>query len=112
MGRILRSEAAVAASARTAAAISSEYPLVNDRLVLSVREAADALAVSDDLVYEMVARGALPCLCFGRRKVIPRRAIELVIEVAMDTFDPQLVLANLSIGAHAVSDASASGISA
>lgn len=86
--------------------------LVTDRLVLSVREAADALAVSDDLIYELVARGALPCLCFGRRKVIPRRAIELVIEAAMDRFDPQLVLADLSIGTNTLSNATASGISA
>lgn len=92
--------------------IPSKQSVVNDRLVLSVREAADALGVSDDLIYEMVARGTLPCLCIGRRKVIPRRAIELVLEVAMQTFDPQLVLANLSIGPNAVSGASASGISA
>ncbi len=57
-------------------------------VVLSVAEAADALGVSDDLVYELVARGELPCLHLGRRRVIPRRAIDLVIERAMEGFDP------------------------
>ncbi|HSH60096.1 MAG TPA: helix-turn-helix domain-containing protein [Acidimicrobiales bacterium] len=57
-------------------------------VVLSVAEAADVLGISDDLVYELVARRELPCLRFGRRRVIPRRAIDLVIERAMEGFDP------------------------
>ena len=55
----------------------------NERLVLTVRQAADALGVSDDLVYELTARGEIPCLRLGRRRVIPRRAIELMLEQAM-----------------------------
>ena len=35
-------------------------------LVLSIREVADILGVSDDLVYELVARGEIPCLRLGR----------------------------------------------
>lgn len=69
--------------------------VVAERLVLSVAEAADVLGVSDDLVYELIARRELPCLRFGRRKVIPRRAIELVIEEALEGFDPRLVTAGL-----------------
>lgn len=69
---------------------------MSERLVLSVAEAADALGVSDDLVYELAARGDLPCLRFGRRKVIPRVAIELLIRTSMRDFDPDLVLATLS----------------
>jgi excisionase family DNA binding protein len=61
----------------------------SDAVVLSVAEAADVLGISDDLVYELVARGELPCLHLGRRRVIPRRAIELVIERAMEGFDPR-----------------------
>ncbi len=60
-------------------------------VVLSVAEAADVLGISDDLVYELVARKELPCLRFGRRRVIPRRAIELVIERAMEGFDPGVI---------------------
>ena len=75
---------------------------MGDPLVLSVAEAAVALGVSDDLVYELIARRELPCLRFGRRKVIPRRAIELVIDRAMDDFDPHLVAARLAVEADAM----------
>ncbi len=60
-------------------------------VVLSVAEAADMLGISDDLLYELVARGQLPCLHLGRRRVIPRRAIDLVIERAMEGFDPGVI---------------------
>ena len=48
--------------------------------MLSVREAAVLLGVSDDLVYELTARGELPCLHLGRRRMIPRRAVDLRLE--------------------------------
>jgi len=70
--------------------------MMSDTLVLSVSEAAQALGVSDDLVYSLTERGDLPCLRFGRRKVIPRLAIELLIEKAMDGFDPNAVLMRLA----------------
>lgn len=56
-------------------------------LVLTVREAAEALGVSDDLVYELTARGEIPCLHLGRRRVIPRRAVEVMIERSIEGFD-------------------------
>jgi excisionase family DNA binding protein len=64
-------------------------------LVLSVGQAAEALGVSDDLIYELIARGQLPCLPLGRRKLVPRRAVELLVESAMDNFQPDVVLAVL-----------------
>ena len=64
-------------------------------LVLSIREAAEALGVSDDLVYEMTARGEIPCLHLGRRRVIPRRAVELMIERALEEFDAEAVSKHL-----------------
>ena len=66
------------------------------RLVLSVAETAEALGISDDLVYELMHRGQLPSLTFGRRKVVPRRAIDLVIQAAMNGFDPVDLLSRLS----------------
>ena len=66
------------------------------RLVLSVAEAANALGISDDLVYELTERGELPCLHFGRRKVIPRQAIELVIAQALRNFDPAVLVSTLA----------------
>ena len=63
-----------------------------DKLVLTVQETAEVLGVSDDLVYELTAQGAFPCLHLGRRKVIPRRAVELLIEQCVGSFDPRAVL--------------------
>lgn len=67
-------------------------------LVLSVREAAAALGVSDDLVYEMTARGEIPSLRLGRRRVIPRRVVELMIECALGAFDAEAVSVQLRRG--------------
>ncbi|MEO7443050.1 MAG: excisionase family DNA-binding protein [Acidimicrobiales bacterium] len=61
---------------------------MTDRLTLSVAEAAEALGVSDDLVYELTERGELPCLRVGRRKLIPRRAVEMLVELAIVDFVP------------------------
>ena len=63
-----------------------------ERLIVSVNEAAELLGVSDDLIYELTERGDLPCLRLGRRKVIPRRAIDLLIDRAVERFDPAAVL--------------------
>ncbi len=71
---------------------------MTDSLVLSVAEAAAALGVSDDLIYELTEQGELPCLRFGRRKVIPRRAIELLVESAIADFDPTTVVTSLNAG--------------
>jgi excisionase family DNA binding protein len=49
------------------------------RLVLTVTEAARALGISRALAYELVARGELPALSLGRRRVIPRRALEALV---------------------------------
>lgn len=57
-----------------------ESPLREPPLVLSVAEAAASVCVSDDLVYELLRRGMLPCLQTGSRKVVPRRAMEMLVE--------------------------------
>ncbi|MDQ4134194.1 MAG: helix-turn-helix domain-containing protein [Actinomycetota bacterium] len=59
-------------------------------------ETAQLLGVSDDLVYELVARGELPRVRLGRRKVIPRAAIELVVNEALAGFDTSVVRATLT----------------
>ena len=51
-------------------------------LTLSVTEAAKQLGISRAFAYELVARGELPCLRFGRRVVVPRRALERLVEDA------------------------------
>jgi excisionase family DNA binding protein len=61
---------------------------VGEALFVTVREAAELLGVSDDLVYDLVASGELPSARFGRRVMVPRRALELIVERALDGFDP------------------------
>jgi excisionase family DNA binding protein len=53
---------------------------------------ADILGVSDDLVYELVARGEIPCLRLGRRRLIPRRVVELMVERSIETFEASTVM--------------------
>jgi excisionase family DNA binding protein len=66
-----------------------------ESLIVSIAEAARLLGVSDDLVYELTERGDLPCLRLGRRKVIPRQAIDGIIERAVEGFDASTVSALL-----------------
>ena len=73
------------------------------RLLLSVAEAAEALGVSDDLVYELTERGELPCLRLGRRKLVPRKAIDLVIEHALSGFEPEVLVSRLELSSVATS---------
>lgn len=69
---------------------------MTDCLVPSVAEAAKARGVSADLLYELAGRGDMPCRRFGRRKVIPRRAIELPVESAVADFNGAAVLFGLN----------------
>jgi len=51
----------------------------NDRLVFSVAEAGELLGISRAFAYELVARGELPVIRLGRRRLVPKRALlELV----------------------------------
>ena len=47
---------------------------------MSVTEAARVLGISRAFAYALVARGELPSLRLGRRVVVPRRALEQLIE--------------------------------
>ena len=50
-----------------------------DRLVWSVEEAGQLLGISRAHAYELVARGELPHLRLGRRVVVPKHAIEVLL---------------------------------
>ena len=54
----------------------------SNRLTLTVTEAAELLGISRALAYELAARGELPVLRLGRRIVIPRKALEALVETA------------------------------
>ena len=55
-----------------------------DRLTLTVEEAAGLLGISRTLAYELVTRGELPSLRLGRRLVVPRRALEALLDAPAD----------------------------
>lgn len=54
----------------------------DDRMTLSVADAAKLLGISRAFAYERVACGELPCLRFGRRVVVPREALERLVNAA------------------------------
>ena len=53
----------------------------NDRLTVSVEEAAEILGISRALAYSLVARQELPSLKLGRRVVVPRSALHRMLEL-------------------------------
>lgn len=48
----------------------------NERLVLTIPEAARLLRISRNLAYELAAQGRLPHIRLGRRVLIPREGLE------------------------------------
>lgn len=53
----------------------------NERLTVNVEEAAEILGISRALAYSLVARQELPSLKLGRRVVVPRRALDRLLEL-------------------------------
>ncbi len=56
--------------------------LEQERITLTVEEAAALLGISRAHAYELVRRGELPRLRLGRRVVVPRKALEQLVRVA------------------------------
>lgn len=61
---------------------SGAGPAGTERLTLSVEEAAAALGISRAFAYESVRRGDIPHIKIGRRLLIPRVALELLLQSA------------------------------
>jgi excisionase family DNA binding protein len=59
---------------------AGRQPRDAERLALSVVEASRALGISASLGYELVARGKLPAVRLGRRVVVPRAALERLLD--------------------------------
>ena len=51
-----------------------------DRLVYTVAEAGELLGISRAFAYELVARGELPVIRLGRRRLVPKVALLAVLE--------------------------------
>lgn len=57
-----------------------------DRLTLTVPEAAEVLGCSKAHLYEVIARGELQVVPhMGRRKLIPRAAVERMVALEPET---------------------------
>jgi len=52
----------------------------SEKLTLTVSETARLLGISRGLAYEMVRTGEIPSVRFGKRVLIPRRALEKLLE--------------------------------
>ena len=55
---------------------------IEKRLCITVPEAAKMLGLSRNFTYELVKRGELPSIKFGKRKLIPKLALEKRLEEA------------------------------
>jgi excisionase family DNA binding protein len=54
-----------------------------EKLTLSVEQAGKVLGISRALAYQMAHSGGLPILRFGKRMVVPRRALENMLQCAI-----------------------------
>jgi excisionase family DNA binding protein len=55
---------------------------VDEPLAITVTEAARLLGISRAFAYTLVNRGALPSLRLGYRIVVPRRALEELVDLS------------------------------
>jgi excisionase family DNA binding protein len=68
---------------RSASALPSD-----DRLVYSVTEVGDLLGISRAFAYELVARGELPVVRLGRRRLVPKIALLAMLGAANEEGEP------------------------
>jgi excisionase family DNA binding protein len=55
-----------------------------DRLVLTIAEAAEVLGISRAFAYELCARGELPVIRLGRRRLVPKQALLALVGADAD----------------------------
>jgi excisionase family DNA binding protein len=58
--------------------------MATEKLTITVEQAGEILGISRALAYEMARQGKLPTLRFGKRIVVPRKAVENMLEKAAD----------------------------
>jgi len=58
----------------------SHLPAIEGRACISVPEAAQMLGISRNFAYEMVKQRKLPVVKFGKRLLIPRAALDKMLE--------------------------------
>ena len=52
----------------------------DERLTLTIEETAKLLGIGRQLAYERAKTGEIPVIKIGRRLVVPRRALERLLE--------------------------------
>ena len=53
---------------------------MEDKLTLSIEEAAKVLGIGRNLCYERVKTGEIPVIKIGRRLLVPKKALEKLLE--------------------------------
>ena len=53
---------------------------IDKRLCVTVPEAAEMLVISRNFAYQLVREGKLPSIRFGKRILIPRAALDKMME--------------------------------
>ena len=56
------------------------YAAIEERLCVTVPEAAKMLGISRNFAYQLVREGKLPSIRFGKRILIPKAALEKMLE--------------------------------
>lgn len=57
---------------------------IEKRLCITVPEAAEMLGISRNFAYELVKQGQLPVIRFGKRLLIPKVALERMLEKGVE----------------------------
>lgn len=55
--------------------------MTDNRMTVTVEEAAEILGISRAFAYILVKKEELPCVRLGRRVVVPRSALERMLSV-------------------------------
>ena len=55
------------------------FHVPHERLVYRVAEAGELLGISRAFAYELLARGELPVICLGRRRLVPKAALMALV---------------------------------
>lgn len=68
----------------------------DEPLLLSTEQVADMLGISPRHVRDLLAEGVLPGVKLGHIWRVPRRALELLVERALEHFDPDTLADRLA----------------
>jgi excisionase family DNA binding protein len=61
---------------------AQEFPMPTECQTLKIEEAAKILGISRNTAYEAVKSGQVPIVKIGRRLLVPRAALERMLETA------------------------------